>query len=201
MPPASSTCALEATSWGTAGLCWMPVRKEVVSAEMSTAPASAVPMEAPRLVTVFWTPPTSPLCSSDTAETVTLPSWEASAPTPRPASSIGQVTISGPAPESSSASRITMPANSAKNPIWTTRRGEAFGKTLGTPTAASSNVTDSGSSRTPVATAQRPDPQHPRIHQDGLAAPQPLSLPPHEDPQHHTAGQNQPDHRRQAQPL
>ena len=32
---------------------------------------------------VFCTPPTSPLCSSGTDETVTLPSWEASAPTPR----------------------------------------------------------------------------------------------------------------------
>jgi hypothetical protein len=51
---------------------------------------------------------------------------------------------------------MTMPANSAKNPIWTTRRGEAFGKSLGTPTAASSSVTDSGSSRTPVATADSP---------------------------------------------
>ena len=30
-----------------------PLRKEVVSAAMSTAPASAVPIEAPRLVTVF----------------------------------------------------------------------------------------------------------------------------------------------------
>ena len=45
----------------------------MVSAEMSTAPASAVPMDAPRLVIVFWTPPTSPLCSSDTDDTVTLP--------------------------------------------------------------------------------------------------------------------------------
>src|SRR5262249_15084619 len=57
---------------------------------------------------------------------------------------------------SSSATMITMPANSAANPIWTTRRGEASGKTLGTPTAASSKVTDSGSSRTPVATADSP---------------------------------------------
>ena len=39
--------------------------------------------------TVFWRPPTSPLCSSGTAETVTAPSCEASAPMPRPASSSG----------------------------------------------------------------------------------------------------------------
>ena len=73
-----------------------PLRNDDVSAEISTAPASAVPIEAPRFVIVFCTPPTSPLCSSGTDETVTLPNWDASAPTPSPASSIGQVTISGP---------------------------------------------------------------------------------------------------------
>ena len=102
-PPASSTLALDLTSAGTAGLFWMPVMNDVVRVAISTAPASAVPIDAPRLVTVFWRPPTSPLCSSGTDDTVTLPSCEASAPTPRPASSIGQVTISGPAPASSAA--------------------------------------------------------------------------------------------------
>jgi len=51
---------------------------------------------------------------------------------------------------------MTMPANSARNPIRTTRRGEASGKTFGIPAAASSSVMDSGSSRTPVATADSP---------------------------------------------
>ena len=231
-PPASSTCGWEARSLGTAGLFWTPLRNDAVKAEMSTAPASAVPMEAPRWVTVFWIPPTSPLCSSGTEETVTAPSWEASAPTPRPASSISQVTMSGPAPASSAATMITMPANSATNPIWTTRRGEAFGKTLGTPAAASSSVRDSGSSRTPVAIADRPSatdknngtaknrpacrkywkkndvspprrvrvPQHRRIQQHGAAARQAVILPPQEEPQHHPAGQDQPDHRREPEP-
>ena len=71
----------------------MPLKNDVVRAEMSTAPASAVPIDAPRLVKVFWMPPTSPLCSSGTADTVTAPSWEASAPMPRPARSSGTVTI------------------------------------------------------------------------------------------------------------
>src|SRR6516165_8882302 len=75
-------------------------------------PARAVPMDAPRLVAVFCKPPTSPLCSSGRADTVTLPSCEASAPTPRPASNIGQVTISGPAPASSAATMMTIPAKS-----------------------------------------------------------------------------------------
>ena len=44
----------------------------------------------------------------------------------------------------------------ARKPSCTTRRGEAFGNTLGTPTAASSSVIDSGSSRTPVAIADSP---------------------------------------------
>ena len=68
---------------------------------MTIAPVSAVPTEMPRLVIVFWSPPTSSLYSSETEETVTLPSCEARDPTPRPAISIGQVTISGPAPASS----------------------------------------------------------------------------------------------------
>ena len=91
--------------------------------EMSTAPASAVPIDAPRFVKVFCSPPTSPLCSSGTDETVTLPSCDASAPMPRPASSIGQVTISGPAPASSAATSTTRPAKSMRNPKRTTRAG------------------------------------------------------------------------------
>jgi hypothetical protein len=49
---------------------------------------------------------------------------------------------------------ITIPANKTRNPTRTTRRGEACGKRLGMPAAASSSVTDSGSNRTPVATAE-----------------------------------------------
>ena len=45
---------------------------------------------------MFWSPPTSPLCSSGTAETVTAPSCDASAPMPRPARSIGQSDDLGP---------------------------------------------------------------------------------------------------------
>ena len=37
------------------------VRNEVVSAAIRIDPASAVPTAAPRLVAVFWRPPTSPL--------------------------------------------------------------------------------------------------------------------------------------------
>ena len=105
---------------------------------------------------MFCSPPTSPLCSSGTDDTVTLPSCDASAPTPRPASSIGQVTISGPAPASSAPTITTIPANSAMKPSCTTRRGEALGNTFGMPAAASSSVIDSGSSRTPVSIAESP---------------------------------------------
>ena len=38
----------------------------------------------------------------------------------------------------------------------TTRRGEALGNSRGTPTAAARSVSESGSSRTPVATAESP---------------------------------------------
>jgi hypothetical protein len=49
-----------------------------------------------------------------------------------------------------------MPANSAAKPARTTSRGDAWGKKRGIPTAASSRVIDSGSSRTPVAMAESP---------------------------------------------
>ena len=44
----------------------------------------------------------------------------------------------------------------AMKPRRMTRRGLAFGKTLGTPAAKSSNISDSGSRCMPVATADRP---------------------------------------------
>ena len=84
MPPESSVEARAWTDLGTAGFSSTPVRKEELRAAMMIAPVSAVPIEMPRLVTVFCRPPTSPLCSSGTEETVTLPSCEASAPIPRP---------------------------------------------------------------------------------------------------------------------
>ena len=49
-------------------------------------------------------------------ETVTAPSCEASAPMPRPASSIGQVTISAPAPASSAATNTTRPSEQREEP-------------------------------------------------------------------------------------
>ena len=100
-PPASWVCACETTLSGTLGLFSMPVKNDAVIAEMSTAPASAVPIDAPSWVPVFCRPPTSPLFSSGTDETVTAPSWEAIIPSPDPASSNGQVMISGPTPTSS----------------------------------------------------------------------------------------------------
>ena len=123
---------------------------------MRIAPASAVPIDAPSWVPVFCTPPTSPLCSSGTAETVTLPSCEAIAPSPDPMSSSGPVMISGPAPMSSRLTSRTRPANSSRKPALTTRRGLASGKSFGTPAANSSSVSDIGSSRTPVSIADSP---------------------------------------------
>ena len=83
-PVASWDWALTARLSGIAGLFWIPVKNAAVSAEIRIAPASAVPIDAPSWVPVFCTPPTSPLCSSGTAETVTLPSCEAIAPSPEP---------------------------------------------------------------------------------------------------------------------
>ena len=130
-PPASSTLAWAFTESGTAGFCWIPVRNEVVSAAIRIEPARAVPIEAPRLVPVFCSPPTSGLSSSGTADTVTLPSWEASAPIPSPASSSGTVTISAPAAGSMLANRATMPTSMASSPSRTTRRARRRARTAG----------------------------------------------------------------------
>ena len=70
--------------------------------------------------------------------------------------SIGQVVISGPAPASSAARNTTRPRNSAKNPSWQTRRGDACGNNLGIPTAAMTRVIDSGMIRRPVSIAESP---------------------------------------------
>ena len=82
---------------------------------------------------MFWTPPTSPVCSSGTEETVTLPSCEASAPIPRPASNIGQVHDLRPSAHVERATMTTMPANNERNPIWTTRRGDRSETASGHP--------------------------------------------------------------------
>ena len=39
------------------GFCWMFVRNDADTAAIMTDPASAVPIDAPRFVIVFWTPP------------------------------------------------------------------------------------------------------------------------------------------------
>ena len=48
-PLVSSVCAFEERSSGTAGLLSMPVKNDAVSADISTAPASAVPIEMPEV--------------------------------------------------------------------------------------------------------------------------------------------------------
>lgn len=73
-PAASSVVACCCTDAGTSGLFSIPEMIEVVKVAMSTDPISAVPREAPRLVAVFCSPPTSALCESGTAETVIAPS-------------------------------------------------------------------------------------------------------------------------------
>ena len=82
---------------GTAGLFVTPVRNDAVSAEMRTAPASAVPIDAPSCVPVFWIPHLAALFIGHRADTVTAPSCEAIEPIPAPQQS-GQVTIAAPAP-------------------------------------------------------------------------------------------------------
>src|SRR5664280_832519 len=75
-PLSMITVAWAVTSAGTDGLLVTPVMNDVVRLPMRTAPTRAVPREAPKLVKVFWRPPTSALMLSGRAETVTAPSCD-----------------------------------------------------------------------------------------------------------------------------
>ena len=88
----------------------------VLRVAISTEPISAVPNEAPRLVAVFCSPPTSAVSASDTAETVTAPSCEASAPSPSPISTIGMFSTVASAPGSIPATRNSTPTISTSRP-------------------------------------------------------------------------------------
>ena len=155
-PAASSVFAWSLTDCGTFGLDSIPARNEAVSAAIRIEPASAVPSEAPSWVAVFCRPPTSELCSVGTADTVTLPSCDASAPMPSPMMTIGTNTIEESAPTSRLPISTTSPATSASRPTRTTRRGLACGRNLGTPTAATSSASESGTSRMPVSMGESP---------------------------------------------
>ena len=63
----------------------MPVRKDVVSAAISSEPGECRTDRGAEVGDRVLQPPTSGLWSSGTADTVTVPSWDASAPMPRPA--------------------------------------------------------------------------------------------------------------------
>jgi hypothetical protein len=120
------------------------------------APARAVPIDAPNCVAVFWSPPTSGLCSSGTAETVMAPSCDARQPNPNPISRSGTVTMPALASTSSAVIRTTIPITIAARPSSTTRRGEAAGKNFGIPAAARSIVIESGVILMPVSIAESP---------------------------------------------
>ena len=146
----------------------MFLRNDVVSAAMRIEPARAVPNEAPRLVIVFWTPPTSGLCSSGTADTVTAPSCDASAPMPSPISSIGTKTISGPASASNEASSTRVPGKQGRNAETNDQPRRDTRKERGMPSAAASSVSESGRRRTPVSSAREPQRyrQEQRYHEE-----------------------------------
>ena len=99
---------------------------------MRIAPTSAVPSEIPRFENVFWRPPTSPLCSSGSADTVTAPSCDASAPMPRPARSIGQSGDLGARALRRARRRTpTRPRNSMRNPKRVDEPGRRLREQLG----------------------------------------------------------------------
>ena len=136
------------------GFWAMPSTMAVVSTAISTEPATAVPTEMPRLLKVFCRPPTSPVSSAGTADTVTLPSCEARQPMPRPTSSIGHSTTTGVGVEIDAGEQHDAgPTSISSTPTRTTSRGEMFGHSFGMPSAATITVIDSGTSRIPVSSA------------------------------------------------
>ena len=182
---------------------------------------------------MFWRPPTSPLCSSDTAETVTAPSCDASAPMPRPARSIGQVMISGPAPASSAATNTTRPRNRREEPELGDPPRRRLREHLRDPDRGDhQGDRQRAGCRTPVSIAESPSaiernsgtaknrPAWSRYWKKnavsplrssrtrriagsssaGLAGVAAVLLPGEEPEQHHAAAEDQPDHRRQAEP-
>ena len=108
---------------------------------------------------MFCRPPTSPLCSSGTAETVTAPSCEASAPDPeageehRPGDDLG-----GAGVESSRAtSTHDADEQRARNPMRHDPARRGVGKQLrDADRGEEQSVIDSGRIRTPVSIADRP---------------------------------------------
>ena len=62
----------------------------------------------------------------------------------------------GPELAASAASRTTVPARSAKRPARTMSLGETCESTRGTPSAAINSVSESGSRRTPISSAESP---------------------------------------------
>ena len=75
---------------------------------------------------------------------------------PNPMMSMGTNTIEESAPTSRLPISTTMPATRASRPTRTTRRGLACGRNLGTPAAATSSASESGTSRMPVSMGERP---------------------------------------------
>ena len=200
---------------------------------MRIAPASAVPIDAPSWVPVFCRPPTSPLCSSGTADTVTLPSCEAIAPSPEPTSSSGPVMTSGPALMSSRRDQQDQPGE----------QQQESGVDHPSRVGVGQQLRDTGGEQQqrqrqrqqPHAGLHRRQPQryrqeqrhheerarlheeheqereHPGSHLDvaqqlgvderALPACDPPSLPAQEQREDDPAAQDQPDHRRQTDPL
>ena len=191
---------------------------------MRIDPATAVPRDAPRLVMVFCTPPTTSVSSSGTAETVTAPSWPGGE---RADAEPGEQQRDGDdlrARPSSAAMSDTMPSSIAARPQRTTSRGAAVGKNRGIRRRSAGTPT-TGSSRTPVwrrdspsamdrsgttknnpasstgrelRSARGPYPRVPQVrtYQELSSRSEDATLPGEEQPDHH-AGEHQPDRRRQ----
>src|SRR5664280_1045241 len=114
-PPTNSVLTWDLTASLTVGLSAMPASATLLRVAINTDPISAVPIEAPRLVAVFCRPPTSAVSSSETADTVTAPSWEASAPSPRPINPLGMFSTAASAVSQEETAEVGGLQNTATN--------------------------------------------------------------------------------------
>ena len=140
-------------STGIASLSSMLFTNAVESPPSRNAPMSAVPSDAPRFCAVPWSPPAWFVCDASTEDMITLPTCDASSPTPMPNSASATANWMDASSTSIVASSPSDPIARNTKPRRATAFGERRAAARGPRSAATNIVTDIGSSLTPVSNA------------------------------------------------
>ena len=156
MPPWTLATSCVRAACGIAEFSLTRSVKPVASALSRTAPMIAVPSDEPRFCAVPWSPPASLVCVGETADMITLPSWEASRPAPAPVSASASLKPVSLSVTSSVASITIAPMQTATSPARATARGERRAAIRGPRSAKMSIATDRGRRRLPVSNTSSP---------------------------------------------